>query len=370
MEWSECLKQFKKNINPKFKVLAPKEIYGKPYDVEYVFSNKNYMQSLSKRWPKLKTSLEKLIDLKNAPTKSLLNIFVKDITIRRRLEFQDELASKTFAEQCAFLMPTESYESLIQKASSSDAEAILVLGDVFMYGLMQQTLDKAKAVDFYKRASDLGQPEAMTALALHLKFVLYQDWHVEQKYEYSIDTSFTINMESDDFEEFWRLLEQAASLDWISPFLLQEARDCLELNTHALSTNLANIVSRQEEIDKQNKLQHTHKCSNAQCTIRTSHEANLIKCSRCKVAKYCSKSCQAVDWQRGHKDTCTEANEDEAVVTTSTLSKRATNMTELDFKDFRTNEPVQMVTKRSAEQIKDIQNKFNQINYCGLDVDP
>jgi hypothetical protein len=42
------------------------------------------------------------------------------------------------------------------------------------------------------------------------------------------------------------------------------------------------------------------KCANLGCKSTNADK----QCSRCKAVKYCSKTCQVEDWNRGHKKTC------------------------------------------------------------------
>jgi hypothetical protein len=361
----DYMKEFQKYLKPEFKILSPIEIFGQIYDVEYVFGNKKYLQNLPKKWPKIKAKLEQLMDIENAPDKKLLTIMIKDFTNRREIKFQEQLNSKKFAERIAFIMPNETYDEINQKALNNDSDALLTLGDVFMYGLMRQVPDKQKALDYYKKAASLNQPEAMTALAMHYKFKVYQEWFTEQAYEYSMDTSFTMDMreysdQGDVYVEFWRMLESAAALNWITPFLLKEARDCIELKTYTISNHLIEIVSKQGEIDSQNKASHSIRCSNPVCTFVSNNEKNLIKCLRCNDAKYCTRPCQVAHWQI-HKDSCIPNERSETSSSISSGSNVTSKIVELDLIDHRTNEKVKMITNKPNNQLKEIQNKFNQI---------
>ena len=71
---------------------------------------------------------------------------IKDFTNRRELKFQEHFNSKKFAERVAFIMPHETYDEINQKALNNDPDALLTLGDVFMYGLMRQVPNKQKAL--------------------------------------------------------------------------------------------------------------------------------------------------------------------------------------------------------------------------------
>ncbi len=51
----------------------------------------------------------------------------------------------------------------------------------------------------------------------------------------------------------------------------------------------------------------TEGCAHCDCESRA-----LLRCSRCMVARYCSKPCQAAHWKAGHKTMCAEYRRDEA----------------------------------------------------------
>jgi len=40
------------------------------------------------------------------------------------------------------------------------------------------------------------------------------------------------------------------------------------------------------------------------CCVCSKPNPNRRRCARCKIAFYCSQSCQQIDWGRGHKNTC------------------------------------------------------------------
>ncbi len=40
------------------------------------------------------------------------------------------------------------------------------------------------------------------------------------------------------------------------------------------------------------------------CHTPESASTKLLACARCKIVRYCSRECQAVDWKRGHKTLC------------------------------------------------------------------
>ena len=50
---------------------------------------------------------------------------------------------------------------------------------------------------------------------------------------------------------------------------------------------------------------HWQKCESHGRTDE-GNELHLFKCSRCQVARYCSKECQTKDWKDGHKVACNQ----------------------------------------------------------------
>ena len=46
-------------------------------------------------------------------------------------------------------------------------------------------------------------------------------------------------------------------------------------------------------------------CCSPMCSVEKSDGGkDLLKCSRCKTARYCSKECQRYHWKNGHKQLC------------------------------------------------------------------
>ena len=44
-------------------------------------------------------------------------------------------------------------------------------------------------------------------------------------------------------------------------------------------------------------------CSNGKCR-KTRNDCVLMKCDKCRVARYCSRRCQKYDWIKNHKQLC------------------------------------------------------------------
>ncbi|RKP15886.1 hypothetical protein ROZALSC1DRAFT_3716, partial [Rozella allomycis CSF55] len=45
-------------------------------------------------------------------------------------------------------------------------------------------------------------------------------------------------------------------------------------------------------------------CANVTCPKVESTEAPFSRCSRCKLAWYCSRDCQLAAWKSGHRHWC------------------------------------------------------------------
>ena len=44
----------------------------------------------------------------------------------------------------------------------------------------------------------------------------------------------------------------------------------------------------------------------ARCVKAGTAEVPMLRCSRCKVVRYCGRTCQKADWVGGHKLVCVE----------------------------------------------------------------
>merc|ERR1712096_150713 len=61
------------------------------------------------------------------------------------------------------------------------------------------------------------------------------------------------------------------------------------------------------------------KCANVLCSNIETFIGEFLVCSNCKIAHYCSRKCQKVDWKRRHKKACKKTKNGRFLVFVNTL---------------------------------------------------
>jgi len=76
--------------------------------------------------------------------------------------------------------------------------------------------------------------------------------------------------------------------------------DCKERLEDKVHAEIDQLIQKMEEVDT------LCLCSRKKCDRRENSENQFEICSRCRIARYCSKKCQKKDWKK-HKRSCKTA---------------------------------------------------------------
>jgi hypothetical protein len=143
-----------------------------------------------------------------------------------------------------------SLKKIQERASSSkDAEAMLKLGDWYMYGLKSLPRDQAKAKRLYEQAAELGSPEARTQCAE----ICY--WEILNHLDLKDGTPIPSKMSYGGLcrvkmQTMWEHLEQAAEVNYITPFMLNMDVDAQHTHSWTSSPNLKRRIEK--KLNEQN----------------------------------------------------------------------------------------------------------------------
>ncbi|KAJ7625971.1 hypothetical protein FB45DRAFT_1084783 [Roridomyces roridus] len=96
-----------------------------------------------------------------------------------------------------------------------------------------------------------------------------------------------------------------AALDDVEPLTHSDTfRDSKIFETWQVFVQVA--TERLDLLEKfdRGEIGQTRACDYIECTSPIKEDADLLRCSRCRSAFYCSKECQSQDWIPGHKKPC------------------------------------------------------------------
>ena len=216
------------------------------------------------------------------------------------------------AQMIVDAIPKEPYVKLVRKAKKNNPHALLAVADCLMFGLKKQVRNPTMAPDYYFRAAELGLPEAIMSVAYMCYLKILESYGYDRSTHRPIPTNCKSSPHRSFLEQMWFWLNHAAERDWVSPFLLKQAKEAMEYNSWALTPRVKRILVRRDiECERETSVRqqsHTNTCDNSECTLRLQGEATLKKCGRCRKAKYCSVNCQASDWKKRHKKECVAPN--------------------------------------------------------------
>ena len=180
-------------------------------------------------------------------------------------------------------IPRENVVTLKRRADNGDADALLALGDCFMFGLKRQTRDPMLASNYYRDAADLNQPEAVIVIA-HMCYL-----KIQEAYGYEKNSNAPIPVECQWspsralLEQMWHWLDKSIELGWITPFFFKQAQDAQCYKSWPLSLEVKRqLVKRKLEAEQeQRELEQSHKvgCYNPECSIKTQVRFNFSNLS-------------------------------------------------------------------------------------------
>jgi len=222
-----------------------------------------------------------LVDYQKHHTLILVNV-VSHLGSIQNTQMSSEFGSSTkklknFVRQAVFLMDEDSANN---KVSTSDDDE----------GMKALRADLARMLYVRK---DL--PGVSVANAIHIQFHLFRVFngndgsilamrmqkYSQDQYASSFEMALTRCKASlgDDHYNYLRC--------WLG----------LECDMEIAQTAHASVHSRNQV--------ETIQCNREGCTsTSTTNTSELLRCSRCKLANYCSKECQVQDWTNGHKSIC------------------------------------------------------------------
>ena len=168
------------------------------------------------------------------------------------------------------------------------------MADCLMYGMKRQRIDANGAHKIYFEAAKLHQPEAMSTYAA----IVYQSMLMpERKYAIllpfdSVPTNKIRSLNKADIEKMWYFLDRVATMNWISPFLVFQAKQAEHLVIWSLSEIVKDAMERRETGEKLNLQCIVSKpCSHNLCDIRIQVASFAVMCNRCLKLNYCSNRC-------------------------------------------------------------------------------
>ena len=250
----------------------------------------------------------------------------------------------TIAKDLAAFIPQESDAQLRQQIATGDADAMMKLADKHMYEIRRdevgaETRDSSVACELSVDAARRGHPEACIQVAMLHYSTLNPPQPGEDFNLYPPCRQARSEADKHTLQAMWDSLDAAATLDYISPFLLQQAKYARTEGSWKLSNVLVNILARRQDAFAADlELQSAHvatqsasssstselrsttkwsenasavsgidiaevKCYNPTCPRTDFTEVKFFKCSKCNVAKYCGADCQREDWKM-HKREC------------------------------------------------------------------
>ncbi|KNC80589.1 hypothetical protein SARC_07043 [Sphaeroforma arctica JP610] len=216
-------------------------------------------------------------------------------------------------------VPRDTFQNIQARAHTENSpRAQVELGDIFMYGLKGQERDASTAAYLYQKAATAGLPEAQTQMGM----IMYQNISnaiapgnpdaqsltrplpVERCQADAKLTSY--------LQYLWVYLNDAASQGYISYFAVTQTRNANIVNSggsyevpEILQTAFDKIGEEANQIflEKAGEV-NPLACFSKECPVLVENESMLKLCSKCRVAKYCSKTCQVQSWKAGHKLEC------------------------------------------------------------------
>jgi hypothetical protein len=188
------------------------------------------------------------------------------------------------AQMIAELICKRSVKEIQDRAhAQNDAEAMLKLGDFFMYGLKSVAKDQPKGKRFYSNAADLSSAEACTQMAKLAYELILQECDLPDGA--SIPAGYVS-------EVLWFNLLKAARLNYITPFMIDMISDARESRTSGggilikyMEKLFTNYKVELEAECRSEKASYRLACRTARCEIKCNDEAALLKCSQCKLVR-------------------------------------------------------------------------------------
>ncbi|CAF0869016.1 unnamed protein product [Brachionus calyciflorus] len=231
---------------------------------------------------------------------------LKDVSVNQGTSFMIEMVMST--------IPKLSYEQLKKESKKQDSNALLSLGDCFLFGLKGVRKNKTKAANYYLESANLNNPEAMTMLAYlnYLRLIEITNLRDDDPipiYRGTPPQAFKYHR-----DQMWQWLEKCVELQWITPFLIKHAKDARKYRPDELSPIIKReLIKREVEVFKilqEKDKKFTLKCENLKCPLKFENNTKIFQCSKCKKIKYCSRDCQIAHWSL-HKKDCKASNNEQ-----------------------------------------------------------
>ena len=159
----------------------------------------------------------------------------------------------------------------------------------------------------------------------------------------------------------------------VQQLVLQGIRDSLLVSIHRLEMRLADGEDQPSFVELPPKFgiedvlcQHEESVTLVGCgkcgKQATAATCKLLRCSACKIQKYCSKECQVQDWH-WHKTSCTASRETLEISLDPTVSQ-ITRLVDLSRSPFWQGS----VSAASARQDREVNNAITGVNYFDIIV--
>ena len=185
------------------------------------------------------------------------------------------------------------------------------MGDCFWFGLKRQKIDHMKAKEFYYKASNLKQPEAMCALSILFYDLIMSDDFWRDNYGRSLDPIPKDKIEKineNSYKGMWDELLGVATLNYISPYLIFQADQAEQLNIWPLSKLTSQKIKLVKFVIKKHKAGQTIEFERFRSSIKVCDNCNIYMnvfeidlveiypCVICLNKRYCSKICKDFDF--------------------------------------------------------------------------
>jgi hypothetical protein len=274
----------------------------------------------------------------------LYSLYTKHIAPRRRTSVIDtdsaDSVISTYVKHVAQIIPQASDEVLRQRIAAGDADAMMQLADanMFQFRCKAEDRDTHLACELYHDAAELGHPEANVQIAM----LHYAKLNTDRRgdFDFCRPTRRPRSVEEKSLlAGMWQSLELAASMDYISPFLLAHAFNTQQDKSWKLSNTILSVLARRQDSiaataentnrtspnSGKNPLPNPSpspstkwsvktsaalglqmgeiKCYNPACPHQDYTTVKFMKCGKCLVAAYCGVQCQRHDWKK-HKTEC------------------------------------------------------------------
>ena len=183
------------------------------------------------------------------------------------------------------------------------------MGDCLWFGFKRQKVNAKEAKEYYYKASDLKQPEAMCALSILYYDLIMSDDFERSNYGRNLDSIPKDKKDSisqKNYSGMWNELEGVATLNYVTPFLIFQANQADRLDIWPLSKLKSEKIKIVKYVIKKHKAEEAIEfnmfnslikfCDNDACRIYLNiFEIDLFKiypCTRCMSKKYCSEICK------------------------------------------------------------------------------